>query len=298
MNHREPVFIAGAGRVGCALAIALQRAQWPVVGLWNRGEEGAARAVAWTGLSCSSGSPPERATGAAIVIIAVSDAAVHEVAGAFLESGGLQGARVVLHCGGFTPSHRALGCLSPLMSVGTLHPLLSVADPARGAQALRGAAVGLEGSPEAVAAARSLALALGARSVDLRPSTMALYHAAAVMASNHAVALWCQARDLFISAGLDPTEITSLMLPLLRSTVENVANLGLPQALTGPLRRADTEAVTTQLRLLEQGAPEAAALYRAGTRAALEAALQLVEGPEARDRLLRFRRDLDLSVSP
>ena len=69
------------------------------------------------------------------------------------------------------------------------------------------------------------------------------YHAAACVASNHLVALLGQVERLAAHAGV-PLEA---FLPLVRGTVENVADLGPAAALTGPVARGDLETVARHL---------------------------------------------------
>jgi predicted short-subunit dehydrogenase-like oxidoreductase (DUF2520 family) len=64
---------------------------------------------------------------------------------------------------------------------------------------------------------------------------MALYHAAASMASNFLVALVDAAGDALAAAGLPKDEGVAALLPLIRSTVDNLGQQGLPRALTGPI---------------------------------------------------------------
>ena len=59
------------------------------------------------------------------------------------------------------------------------------------------------------------------------------------------------------------------LLPLLRSTVDNLETAGLPAALTGPLVRGDRGTVARHLAALAEAAPEVAAVYRALGLAAL-----------------------------
>ncbi len=284
------VYVVGAGRVGAALARLLSRAgEVELTGFWTLTEAEARTASEQVGadVSCDHGPFPGTIARARWVIISVTDPAVEEVAGSLLEEGLLDGSRAVLHCGGFRPASEALACLAGRLPVGTMHPLLSVASPEQAARLLPGCHVGLEGDPEAVEAGEALARALGASTFKLPAGEgMGLYHAAAVMASNHAVALWDGARRLMGQAGIPEAQATEILTPLLQSTVENTRTLGLPEALTGPVRRGDLETVARQAALLRDRAPELYRLYLAGTRAAVAAAPGL--DPEIRQALQRL----------
>src|SRR5262249_48337573 len=55
-----------------------------------------------------------------------------------------------------------------------------------------------------------------------------------------------------------------VLIPLLSSVVQNLAQLGLPGALTGPVERGDVSSVEEHLKILETRAPELLELYRLG----------------------------------
>ena len=97
----------------------------------------------------------------------------------------------------------------------------------------------------------------------LQADTKPLYHAAAVMASNYAVTLMGQSAELLAHCGLDGPDAVRALLPLLAGTMENLAALGLPQALTGPLSRGDAGTIARHLAHLDAVAPDVAGLSAA-----------------------------------
>jgi predicted short-subunit dehydrogenase-like oxidoreductase (DUF2520 family) len=147
-------------------------------------------------------------------------------------------------------------------AVGTLHPLVSFADARVAVEGLDEVAFGIEGDEPARAVAKRIVRALGARSVILEAENLALYHAGAVVASNYVVALADTAQTLLVKAGVPPEQALPALIPLLKSVVQNLAQLGLPGALTGPVERGDVTSVERHLRSLEARAPELLALYR------------------------------------
>jgi predicted short-subunit dehydrogenase-like oxidoreductase (DUF2520 family) len=269
-----PLYIVGAGRLGTALGVLLGRAGAPLLGLWSRTAQGAQRAEA-LGLPCAHGALPAEIGRASTVILAVHDEAVAVVAGALLDGGLLRQARTVLHCGGARPAAEALAPLAPApCHLGTLHPLAALANHVQALRQLPTGWFAVEGDAEARAVARALAARIGAgtRIIELEAETMTLYHTAAVIASNHAVALWHGALRLFQQIGLGKEQTLAALVALLRSTVDNVETLGLPDALTGPVRRGDPATVARHLEALQRHAPELAPVYRACTAAALATA--------------------------
>src|SRR4051794_10076133 len=139
------------------------------------------------------------------VLLCVPDAEIARAAAA-VPPGPLVG-----HCSGATT-------LEPLAEheAFSLHPLMTVtADGAVFAGA--GAAVA-GSSPRALAVATELAQTLGMRPVEIPDEDRAAYHAAASIASNFLVTLEAAAEQVL---GHD----RELLVPLVRATVDNWANL-------------------------------------------------------------------------
>lgn len=277
------VFIVGDGPVGVALATSLRAAGIPVLGLHGRDAERTARRGAQAGVLGSGGRLPAAATEADVVVIAVSDRKISEVAAEIGQAlGAPGGARVVLHTAGSLASALALAPIrSRVAGVGTWHPLLSITATGTSALRLPGAAFGIEGDAPAVARARQLCAALGARALELRPGTLALYHAGAVLASNYVVALSEIAARLFEKAGIGRQDAVAGLSALLASVAQNLARAGLPEALTGPIVRGDVASVERHLEALAQSAPAFLDLYQRLGEETLELARQRQPGPSA-----------------
>ena len=257
------VFIMGAGVVGTALAARLVRAGVPVAGLHGRQVELSDAAGAVSGVLASTGEIPPILSESDVVIISVRDERIPEVAERLVREKRLRRDQVVLHTSGANASSQALAACKPhVRAVGTLHPLVSFADPHVAIEALQSVAFGIEGDEPAKAVARKLVRALGARAVFLEAQNMPLYHVGAVIAANYVVALADMARELFVKAGVPKEAALPALIPLLTSVVQNLSQLGLPGALTGPVERGDVSSVEQHLRILEERAPEMLDLYR------------------------------------
>jgi predicted short-subunit dehydrogenase-like oxidoreductase (DUF2520 family) len=268
------VFIMGAGVVGTALAARLVRAGVPVTGLHGRQVEptDAARAlpgvggvvgVGVVGVVRSTGEIPDILSESDAVIIAVRDDRVPEVAERLAREGRLRREQILLHASGANPARTILAAALPFVrAVGTLHPLVSFADARVAIEGLGEVAFGIEGDEPARALAKRIVRALGARAVILEAENLALYHAGAVMASNYVVALADTARSLLVKAGVPADQALPVLIPLLASVVQNLAQVGLPGALTGPVERGDVVSIERHLDTLAERAPEVIELYR------------------------------------
>jgi predicted short-subunit dehydrogenase-like oxidoreductase (DUF2520 family) len=243
------VAIAGAGRLGQALARALRQAGVPITCIANR-----------TNLA-------EVGRYASHVIIAVSDKAIEPVAAQIAASPG--NIRIALHtCGAF-----GVEPLRPLaeigISCGSLHPLQTIRDTGDSAT-LRGIAFGVTGDPEALAWAGEIAVALDGWVFPIESDRRVTYHAAAVMASNHLTAVLDGAGELMRMAGVPPTSVWAALGPLVRTSIENSLRYGPAESLTGPVVRGDSATVEAHLSVLEG---ELLGLYRAAALWALRMAV-------------------------
>lgn len=224
--------VIGPGRAGRSLASALNRAGWQVVGLLGRDDD-----VRGAG------------SGADLVLITTPDAVVAQVAAAIEPSD----QPVVAHVAGAL----GLDVLAAHPRRAAVHPLVALPDPERGADRLVGSWYAVAGDP----LAQRVAADLGGRWFEVADEDRAAYHAAAVVASNHLVALMGQVHR--IAGGIDvPGEA---YLHLAAGALQNVAEVGPAAALTGPVARGDWDTVARHLAAID---PSERAAYLAMASAA------------------------------
>ena len=213
MSADRRVRIVGAGRAGRSFATALADRGWHVDVVGRDAD------------------PADLAQGVDLVLLCVPDAQVAAVAASIEPVEGT----VVAHCAGSL----GLDVLDPHPDRATLHPLVSLPSPELGAARLRGAWFGISGDPIAARVVESL----GGRAVEVADEDRAAYHAAAVVASNHLVALLGQVERIAADVGV-PLEA---FLALASGSLDNVAALGPSAALTGPVARGDWATVRRHL---------------------------------------------------
>jgi predicted short-subunit dehydrogenase-like oxidoreductase (DUF2520 family) len=229
------VAVIGAGRLGTALAPALREAGLQVEGPLRRGERpGTARAV----------------------ILCVPDGEIR--AAAAIAKGA---APFVGHTSGATP----LAAMAPAAEAGAalfgFHPLQTFTARPSG-EDFAGAGCAVAGTTEpARSFAAALARRLGMTPFEIDDEGRAAYHAAASVASNFMVTLQAAAESIAAGAGLEPEEARALLVPLLRRTVENLAEHGPERALTGPIARGDDATVESQRAAVEEVAPHLLDLF-------------------------------------
>jgi predicted short-subunit dehydrogenase-like oxidoreductase (DUF2520 family) len=232
----------------------------------------------------STGPIPATISRASVVLVTVQDSQL-AAALAELEAAGLAPGTVVLHASGSAYPVQAIRRLRELgHPVGTFHPLVPIPRPDRAPALMRGAWVGVDGDPEAVRAATTLAAAAGARLLAIPSYGRAAYHAAAVMASNFPTVLAGLAASLMHSVGVDESSARAAVRHLMRAAVTNLAEAEPDVALTGPITRGDVDTVASHLAVLA-ASPELDAVYRALSLAAIPMAA--VQGTDRED-LLRI----------
>jgi predicted short-subunit dehydrogenase-like oxidoreductase (DUF2520 family) len=277
------VFIIGAGVVGTTLAARLSRAGVPVAGLHGRQSALSEVGSALAGVLGSSGELPQILRDSDVVIISVRDARIPEIAQRLVDEKRVRPDQVVLHTSGNRPAAEMLAAAKPhVRGVGTLHPLIAVTDAPGTLENLKGAYFGIEGDDEAKRLARWMVQRMGGRPLDLAAESMALYHAAAVLASNYVVALADIARAMLVAAGVRDADALPSLLPLMTSAVRNMVEVGLPSAMTGPVVRGDVPSIERHIAALTTRAPEVLDLYRRLGREVLRIARKRV--PDLDDR--------------
>jgi predicted short-subunit dehydrogenase-like oxidoreductase (DUF2520 family) len=256
-ERARTVALIGPGRAGTTIALGLLEQGWTVVGVGGRAPDAPSTTSAAAILSSRPALVSEVARGAGLVVIATPDRAIGQVlltAEPAIEPGAL-----VVHLAG-SPG---LEVFEPLLQrrtgvrVGAMHPLQSFPSTSVGLERLVGAWAAVAGDPEVEAIARSL----GMRPFELADSDRGRYHAAAVVASNHLVALLGQVERLAATCGV-PFEAFA---PLVFGSVQNAFSLGPAAALTGPVARGDLATVEQHLRDLDPAERDA---YRSLAREA------------------------------
>ena len=156
----------------------------------------------------------------------------------------------VFHTSG-SLSSEILGALKSCKT-GSIHPLVSVSDPIIGAGKFKNVYFCVEGEPEAVKIAEKLVKKLGGKSFSIETDFKALYHASAVTACGHLVALIDVANEMLSKCGLQEKDAQKILLPLIKSTVENLEFQNTSEALTGTFARADGETFERHLKSLKK----------------------------------------------
>ena len=248
----------GAGTTGTALAVRLSQKRWPVVGVFSRSLSSAEKLARRVPNCQVYHTGQELADIAEMVFVTTPDDLIGRVCS---EVRWHQGQRV-LHCSG---AH-SVDILEPAIksgaAVGSFHPLQTFADVDQAVANLPGSTFALEAEEPLLSTLKELSSLLNGSWVELGPGDKVLYHAAAVFASNYLVTVVKLALDLWQEFGVSPREATKALLPLIRGTLNNIDNIGLPNCLTGPVARGDSGTIEKHLSALEARNPSLATTYK------------------------------------
>jgi predicted short-subunit dehydrogenase-like oxidoreductase (DUF2520 family) len=278
--------VVGVGAVGTTLAWSLAARGYPVVALCGSASSAPPFWLATQVPGCLAvASAAEVAELAELVLLTVPDDALSTVVASIPWHAG----QAAVHCSGATPA-RVLAYAGEQGSLyGSFHPLLSIprSRPAGAAEALArlaGCTFAIEAPVSLAVVLEEMAHRLGAHALFLKEKDRVPYHLAAVLTSNYLVSLLAVATDLWAQFGVAREEAQAALLPLLRSTLANLEQLGLPESLTGPIARGDLGTVRAHLTYLagQEAAPSSESALDARSLDVAYRALGLLSLPVAR----------------
>jgi predicted short-subunit dehydrogenase-like oxidoreductase (DUF2520 family) len=241
--------VIGKGKLAQAILPLLPAAGYPLLAVAGRGDD-----------------PVDAVRGARLVLLAVPDAVLGEVARTLAVSDQGWKGRTVLHHAG------ALG-LEPLLplkkrgaSVGLLHPLQCLGGSEMATELLAGSYARIEGTAKARTIAHRLAKGLGMVPLrfrgELSAADRSAYHAAASLISNDLLALVALGADLLEGIGLARADAIDALLPLAAGTLAQAGGDGLASAFSGPVVRGDVATVEAHLKTLSRRSKQAAEIHR------------------------------------
>lgn len=254
--------IAGAGRTGCSLALALAAKGARISGVYSRKPESVAGIFKGTGIECEADICSLVAK-SDLIFLTVPDSEITPFSTRISSlCGGAAAEKIFLHCSGALTS-AALNELRDAGAVtGSLHPIQTFPDREKSWNAMYGIYFSFEGSDKAIPVVRETVEILEGEVLVIEPEAKPLYHAAACILSNYMAALSYTAGELLERAGIPPEVGIKAFGPLLKSTAGNIAGIGSVKALTGPISRGDKATISGHLAAIGTDDRDTAELYR------------------------------------
>jgi len=248
----------GAGTTGTALAVRFSQKECLVVTVSSRTLSSAQKLAGLVPNCQVCHTAQEVADTADLVFITTPDDVIAHVC----DEVQWQEGQNVVHCSG---AH-SVGILEPARklgaAVGSFHPLQTFADVDQAIENLPGSTFALEAEEPLLSTLKELTLLLNSNWVELKPGDKVMYHAAAVFACNYLVTLVKLSLDLWLDFGVSAKDATRALLPLLKGTINNIDNIGLPDCLTGPVARGDSGTIVKHLSALEARSPSLLTTYK------------------------------------
>lgn len=280
---RLRVGIVGAGRVGAVLGAALRRAGHDVVAVSAVSDLSRLRAEALL-----AGVPIRPVTevcrDADLVLLAVPDDVLGDLARGLVASGDIHGGQFIAH-----PSGRhGIGVLEPVREVGAiplaLHPAMTFTGTSVDLSRLESCPFGVTSDETMRPVAEALVVEMGGEPVWVPEDARSMYHAALVFGANYLMTVVLQSIELLQAAGIASPE--RLLAPLLSASLDNALRHG-DEALTGPVARGDAATVADHLEVMSDLSPVVTDSYRSLARLTADRAVAagLID-PGAAERLL------------
>ncbi len=237
----------GAGKVGFSLGKYFCDHQLEVTGYYSRTPASALEAAAFTHTKRYE-SLTQIVQENDVLFVAVSDSAISAVWES-LKKLPIKN-KIVCHCSGALAS-AIFSDIQQAQAFGySVHPLCAMHDKYTSYLSLAQALFTVEGDAARLDKVCSLLRQTGSRLQVIAPEHKSRYHAAAVVVSNHTVALLQIGMDLLAQCGFSQADARQALLPLLSGTVENLMQATPANALTGPVERGDTATVGRHLQTL------------------------------------------------
>jgi predicted short-subunit dehydrogenase-like oxidoreductase (DUF2520 family) len=248
--------IVGNGKVGSVLARSFTSAGYPI---------SCVVAIDSSSRALDSkipvlGSIEQIPSGIKCLLMCVPDNEIRNVIEELLRLRKIEKGMVVGHTAGAESAEILAALRDHGATVMAWHPMQTFTGE-EGAELLKGVTIGIDGDPEAVAIGKQIAKRIGSEPYCVPPEMRPLYHLGGVFACNFMSALTAISADLLTEVGMERNRAFQTLAPLLERTIQNINSLGLPDAITGPVSRGDTETISKHEEVLEDH-PKALEVYR------------------------------------
>ncbi len=256
------IIIIGGGRVGTSFGYLLNKNGFEILGVCNKHFSSAEEAVKKIG----QGKPltleevKNKCKEADLIIITTPDDLIEKIAKIISEMRGDQ-PDYLMHMSGLYSSD-ILKKKGNKVSVFSLHPLQAVPNFCEGIKLLPEAVFTLEGDERGKQVGRKISDKLGLNYNMIKKEHKAIYHAAAVVASNYLVTLVDTSYNLLEAADVLNDDTKKGILNLVKGTLNNLEKMDTDKALTGPIARGDINTVQKHINSIKEHKSEYSKIYK------------------------------------
>ncbi len=239
------VAIVGAGKVGFALARAWHQAGVNIRTVYSR-----TLADAQSLASKVDARAVERLDELEgdLIVLCVPDGQIQTVAAELQGRSSVQ----IVHTSGANGADLFVPYFKP-EQVGSFHPAFPFTTPTDEIVSLAGVSFAVEAEDVVLQQRLNVLVdSLNGRVLHINLGKKPLYHAALALVSNYSVVLYATAERILKTVGADQQASDAVLNGLLAGTLQNLEQVGVPEALTGPLVRQDLGTVQAHIDALSQ----------------------------------------------
>lgn len=249
-SNLPEISVIGVGALGHTLVKALLRNDCCVKSVFNRSPRKAEHAADEHNITHAGEFPTSKDQLGKLVFITVGDQAISTVAQRLATLSNDWSEYTIVHCSG----NFSADTLKPLKKQGaataSFHPLQTFG-PQSSTTDFNNIFISLQGDDRTFPLLKDIANQFGANILTVDSRQKSDLHTAAVMASNYLVTLIDAATETASQNGLPKDIVQQALRPLIEQSAANAGQHSFEEALSGPIRRGDTETVGQHLDLIK-----------------------------------------------
>ncbi|MDR9416529.1 MAG: DUF2520 domain-containing protein [Gracilimonas sp.] len=263
--NKPRISIIGPGRVGKALMRVFSQKKYQVLSVFHHKPISESIVSLYPDTHFEMELPADEEEIGEITFITTSDNVIPEVAKELAEKMESLVGKYVVHCSGTFGSD----VLKPLKSKGAkvacFHPMKAVTPQTEDFKEIW---FDLEGDEVVVSVLEHIADELGGHALRVNAKDKKLLHLSATIASNYLVVLADLAASVSDSGNINKSKILEVLLSLMENTTANISDIGIEEALTGPIARGDLATIESHIKTLQKF-PDILEIYKILGRKAL-----------------------------
>lgn len=248
----------GAGTTGTALALCLYKQGYKINAVYSRTQASAERLASKINGCEVKQSAQDVINNCKMIFITTPDDVILDVCQALK----WRNDQYVIHCSGAHSTEILDHAIKMGAKAGGFHPLQTFAGIEQAIYNIPGSTFALEADEPLLTELKKMAISLGGNWIILKPEHKSLYHISAVFISNYLVTLTYIASTIWKTWDIDQSQAINALLPLLKGTLQNIQNIGLPNCLTGPIARGDSGTIKKHIDSLKDKYPELLDCYK------------------------------------
>lgn len=257
------ISIIGAGKLGSSFALELKAAGYEISYIFDKNFKRAKRLAKISGADCSKTLSLNILSNSDMIVISVNDDEISAVAKKIRFISLSRKKIFLVHTSGALTSKILKPSGFSDSDIASFHPIQTFKSISySNMNLLKNIYFGIEGGKNAVQALKSILKFLESKYILLNHKDKILYHIICVFASNFIVANFFLIKKLSVNLQIEEKKIIKALLPLSKTTLENIGNYGIYKSITGPVSREDWKTVNSHLLKLKSLNPDISSFYK------------------------------------